>query len=403
MAQFTGDLVKAREEGIKWKGVLDGVFGTTLELAKTLPLIGGAIDRVADANARRVAEEQASIARRTSSGRVGRPAETADPDAVARLTCTISGGTWDAKNRRCVPKSTSTAKEKPLTFDEVLARNRDRRDRQFQEDEARLGGQAEAALREQLAAEAELSLAQLERFEAAEQAADDQIQRNREAARSIVDLIDPTAQFVRQLEEVRRLVGEGFLTEQQGLEAEFAIQGMIDRVLEFGRAAKDADDIGRDLGLTFSSALEDAIVKGEEARDVIKGLGQDIARILVRESITKPIAGGISDLFKSSGGGNLLSSLGSSVAKLLGFASGGSFTVAGGGGTDSQLVAFRATPGERVTVETPAQQRGGGMTVINQFVDISGQIRDQIARATPAIVDAAVAQVADLRRRGVAI
>lgn len=39
-----------------------------------------------------------------------------------------------------------------------------------------------------------------------------------------------------------------------------------------------------------------------------------------------------------------------------GFATGGSFTVGGTGGTDSQLVAFKATPGEQVDVATPAQQ-----------------------------------------------
>ncbi|MCP4897722.1 MAG: phage tail tape measure protein [bacterium] len=42
---------------------------------------------------------------------------------------------------------------------------------------------------------------------------------------------------------------------------------------------------------------------------------------------------------------------------LFGFAGGGSFQVAGSGGTDSQAVAFAATPGERVSIQTPAQQR----------------------------------------------
>lgn len=48
------------------------------------------------------------------------------------------------------------------------------------------------------------------------------------------------------------------------------------------------------------------------------------------------------------------------------FASGGSFNVGGVGGTDSQLVAFRATPNERVDILTPEQQRmaGGGGTSI---------------------------------------
>jgi len=40
-----------------------------------------------------------------------------------------------------------------------------------------------------------------------------------------------------------------------------------------------------------------------------------------------------------------------------GFANGGNFTVGGSGGTDSQNVAFRATPGEEVTIETPSQKR----------------------------------------------
>jgi len=48
------------------------------------------------------------------------------------------------------------------------------------------------------------------------------------------------------------------------------------------------------------------------------------------------------------------------------FATGGSFVVGGSGGVDSQLVALRATPGERVSVETPAQQqrpRAAGISI----------------------------------------
>ena len=42
-----------------------------------------------------------------------------------------------------------------------------------------------------------------------------------------------------------------------------------------------------------------------------------------------------------------------------GFMTGGEFTVGGRGGADSQMVAFRATPGERVAVQTPQQYRKG--------------------------------------------
>lgn len=43
-----------------------------------------------------------------------------------------------------------------------------------------------------------------------------------------------------------------------------------------------------------------------------------------------------------------------------GFQHGGSFMVGGQGGSDSQRLSFFATPGERVDISTPAQQRGGG-------------------------------------------
>lgn len=62
------------------------------------------------------------------------------------------------------------------------------------------------------------------------------------------------------------------------------------------------------------------------------------------------------------GAGGFLSTL-LQFAPLFGFAGGGSFDVGGSGGTDSQLVTFKATPGENVEVKTPGQQanaKGGG-------------------------------------------
>lgn len=83
-----------------------------------------------------------------------------------------------------------------------------------------------------------------------------------------------------------------------------------------------------------------------------------------------PLGGIVGDIFKSG-------------KSLLGFAGGGDFTVGGGGGTDSQVIAFRATPGERVTVQTPAQQKSGGRAMvinINQHFD-AGMTRASIQQA----------------------
>ena len=49
-----------------------------------------------------------------------------------------------------------------------------------------------------------------------------------------------------------------------------------------------------------------------------------------------------------------------SLKEAAGFQHGGSFVVGGGGGTDSQRVSFMATPGERVTVETPNHSKASG-------------------------------------------
>lgn len=56
------------------------------------------------------------------------------------------------------------------------------------------------------------------------------------------------------------------------------------------------------------------------------------------------------------------------------FATGGSFRVGGTGGTDSQMVPIIVTPGERVTVQTPAQQRSGGLGSVVLNVTLNGPV-----------------------------
>jgi tape measure domain-containing protein len=72
-----------------------------------------------------------------------------------------------------------------------------------------------------------------------------------------------------------------------------------------------------------------------------------------------------SQLLSGMGGGGGFGGLGSlfgglgGLGGLFGFKEGGSFTVGGSGGPDSQLVAFKASPGEQVDIKTPQQQSGG--------------------------------------------
>lgn len=58
-------------------------------------------------------------------------------------------------------------------------------------------------------------------------------------------------------------------------------------------------NIGKELGLTFSSAFEDSIVKGKEFSEILQGIGEDIIRILARKTVTEPLA----DMFSGMGSG----------------------------------------------------------------------------------------------------
>lgn len=103
----------------------------------------------------------------------------------------------------------------------------------------------------------------------------------------------------------------------------------------------------------WQRSFVDALFEGKEGiKDFFKTLIIESAKAQVQSS-----------LFGGDGkSGPLGNIFGNVIGSLFGFATGGSFTVGGSGGTDSQLVAFKATPGEKVTVNTP-QQASGGATV----------------------------------------
>lgn len=67
-------------------------------------------------------------------------------------------------------------------------------------------------------------------------------------------------------------------------------KGVAETLAEDAEKGKQA---AKDLGMSFSSAFEDAIIGGNKLRDVFSGLLQDIARIILRRSVTEPLAAAI--------------------------------------------------------------------------------------------------------------
>lgn len=127
------------------------------------------------------------------------------------------------------------------------------------------------------------------------------------------------------------------------------------------------------------------VLKGQvkDVRDLFAGLLNftqnilaDVAARLVSAGITTGLAG-----YFNTGpnmGAQLAAARGTANPQLYGpgFASGGSFVVGGSGGVDTTPVGFWATKGERVTVETEAQQRRGGV-VVNVYNQTPAQVQTQ--------------------------
>ena len=68
---------------------------------------------------------------------------------------------------------------------------------------------------------------------------------------------------------------------------------LLDRIDE---KAKEMRESGNGLGFAFKSAFEDAIIEGEKFSDVLRGLAEDISRIILRRNVTNKLADSVSDV-----------------------------------------------------------------------------------------------------------
>lgn len=77
-------------------------------------------------------------------------------------------------------------------------------------------------------------------------------------------------------------------------------------------------DFGKTLGFTFTSAFEDAVLKGGDLRDILKGLEQDIARIILRKAVSEPLANAIGGAVAAAMAGGSTSQLSAPSARAMG-------------------------------------------------------------------------------------
>ncbi|MDF2367499.1 hypothetical protein [Sneathiella sp.] len=133
--------------------------------------------------------------------------------------------------------------------------------------------------------------------------------------------------------------------------------------------------VAASIGTAFEGAFEKLLLSGRDFKSVLKSLEGDLIRLGTRTltSQASQSLGGAAGLFTELGGA--LFGGGGSLASLIpGFSTGGQFTVGGASGVDQNLVPLRLSKGERVTIETPAQQRAttaNAAPVINMAFNIS--------------------------------
>lgn len=158
---------------------------------------------------------------------------------------------------------------------------------------------------------------------------------------------------------------------------------------EAAKAAEDAAqrvaDVGRDLGLTFSSAFEDAIAEGAKFSDILKGIEQDILRIATRRLITEPIGDALSSAFSGSG---ILASLTGKRARGGPVSAGGAYLV----GERGPEMFVPPSSGQIV----PNNALTGSGTVVN--VHVSGVTDADSFRRSAQQIQAQMISAADLAR-----
>ena len=161
---------------------------------------------------------------------------------------------------------------------------------------------------------------------------------------------------------------------------------------QFGEAADDTNAQLQNIAVSGLRTMEDALVDfslgTKSAADAFSDFAESVLRDLIRMQVQQNITGPLSGFLNSAlGAGGFAVASGNSGAAFRaaanpglfgpGFASGGSFMVGGDGGTDTTPVSFWASRGERVTVETPGQQKAAGAptVIVNNYSSARAETR----------------------------
>ena len=132
--------------------------------------------------------------------------------------------------------------------------------------------------------------------------------RNRFAELQRVASEIATVQFEQLAESLRKgvITAEEFSLSVEELKTQFEglplVVGMLDEQMQatlqnVNTNTSQTVDLVKDLGMTFQSAFENAIIGGQDLRSVLSGLLEDIARLLLRLYVIQPLVNSITGMF----------------------------------------------------------------------------------------------------------
>ncbi len=192
---------------------------------------------------------------------------------------------------------------------------------------------------------------------------------------ALVSMAEATGQLGQAMREARALAENGLISEVQLARVGAALDQLDDAPRLMDEIRDAGDNILRGAQSEVLAFAEGFQSMGETVTGVIRSIVRELASLALERLAFAPLRGAMNSFLDnlSFGGVDLGGGVGKKAGSIPKFQRGGSFTVGGAGGVDSQLVMFKATPGEDVDV-TPSgaagrRFAGGGALVVERIVE----------------------------------
>ncbi len=208
---------------------------------------------------------------------------------------------------------------------------------------------------------------------------------------------------VERLAEARANSMAEWATEQE--EVAQLTSDLADTTSRVESGARVAERAARDFGFTFNSALEDAIINGEDLSNVVKALEKDIARMILRQTVTQPLGDAVSGIIGKGiagmfGGGFSLAEE-ASMLGVPGRAMGGPFSgaaVVGERGPELVVGSGTVVPNHALGGNTfIVDMRGASMEAVQRLEGFVASINGSLERRALAAVDSRQSRRGDSR------